>query len=160
MKKKKTVKELTNEEDILKQILNEPNWLVEKYRNIWYVIDRKEAKYLCGYIGLPSFMEFNQTTFISAYTDEYTLDTIDVHGGVTFHGNPTHFLCPDNELNWIGFDCNHSNDWSETIYPRDGSVYRTFEYVQKECESVIDIYYKDLEDQCIRIQEKISINIK
>ena len=87
MAKKETVKQLTKREEIIKQIDNEPNWFVGKYKNVWYVIDRKEDKYLCGYIGLPLSLTVNDTTLTSPYTNDYILNSIDVHGGVTYHGN-------------------------------------------------------------------------
>ena len=145
MAKKETVKELTNREEILQLINKEPDWFVGKYRNVWYAIQRHKMQYLCGYIGLPLAVTLNNTTLISPYTNECDLNMIDVHGGVTYHGNPTHFECPDSNLDWIGFDCNHSTDWSDTEYSREGTTYRTFIYVRDECKSVIDTYYKGLE---------------
>ena len=155
MAKKETVKQLTKREEIIKQIDNEPNWFVGKYKNVWYVIDRKEDKYLCGYIGLPLSLTVNDTTLTSPYTNDYILNMIDVHGGVTYHGNPTHFECPDNNVDWIGFDCNHSNDWADTEYHREDAIYRTFIYVKDQCRSVIDTYYKALENHIDAIKEKI-----
>lgn len=62
---------------------------------------------------------------------------IDVHGGLTYSDN----RCPghdDEGLWWFGFDCSHCDDVSPR-YDRDGEhgkVYRTADWVGRECESL------------------------
>jgi hypothetical protein len=59
---------------------------------------------------------------------------LDCHGGLTFSGSPP--WLPDGYW-WFGFDCSHSGDFipgSAKLFgrdePRDGEVYRGFDYVQ------------------------------
>ena len=145
----------TEEKDIKDKISKEPLWRVKQYKNIWYVVQRHNRdKHLCGYIGLPHEIilpmhidqggEYNERLH-SPYTGKYQLDMIDVHGGVTYHGNPTGFYPnSDVSLDWIGFDTAHTGDWPCDSKP---STYKTFEYLENECQRVIEQFYKQLEDQ-------------
>ena len=155
----------TEQEDIKKQISKEPNWHVNQYKNVWYVIQRhKEYGHYCGYIGLPCSIDLSIGQYDehgheiieklhSPYYNKYCLDMIAVHGGVTYHGNPTGFNPnPNINLDWIGFDCAHSNDYvlsqgDDTTWMGKPRTYKTLEYCKNECQSVIEQYYKDLEVQ-------------
>jgi hypothetical protein len=94
----------------------------------------------CGYVGLP------KTHSLYGQERPNTLDTLDVHGGVTYSAHCDGFIChvtkdPD-ELFWIGFDCAHSQDLipglvttMETLPTPPWSVtYKTFDWVKKETE--------------------------
>ena len=78
---------------------------------------------------------------------------ITVHGGVTYHGNPTNFNPnPNIDLDWIGFDCAHSGDYylskgDDRTWNDKPCTYKTLEYCKNECQSVIEQYYKELESQ-------------
>ena len=158
----------TEQQDIKDKVSKEPDWYVTQYKNIWYAIQRHHVNgYFCGYIGLPDFIELTlhypetgepyKQRFYSPYTGEYDLDMIKVYGGVTYHGNPTNF-CPNDDLNWIGFDCNHVEDYclskgGDTTWMDKPRTYKTLDFCKKECQGVIEQYYKDIEDQVDRVYE-------
>jgi len=152
----------TELQDIKDKVSKEPDWYVAQYKDIWYAIQRHHVNgYFCGYIGLPDSIELSmrypetnreyKERFYSPYTGEHDLDMIKVYGGVTYHGNPTNFN-PDDNLNWIGFDCNHVEDYclskeDDTTWMDKPCTYKTLEFCKNECQSVIEQYYKDLEGQ-------------
>ena len=81
----------------------------------------------------------------------------DVHGGITYSGGGTTYpLLQVEPMWWYGFDCSHTGDakdwdtleklvekkkweplWKiEQMYPVDGDVVRTNEYVKEECKTL------------------------
>jgi len=73
-------------------------------------------------------------------TDDGYLDivlAIDVHGGLTYASTGAH-IEKDSELWWFGFDCSHHKDLSPNYDSMlaTGGIYRDFEYVRSECESL------------------------
>jgi hypothetical protein len=155
----------TEQEDIKKQISKEPDWYVNQYKNIWYVIQRHHHNgYFCGYIGLPVFINlpmghYDETgqeyseKLHSPYHNQHELDMIDVHGGVTYHGNPTNFYPNSNvDIEWIGFDCAHASDYAlekgdDTTWMDKPRTYKTLDFCKNECQRVIEQFYKQLENQ-------------
>tara|TARA_R110000824_G_scaffold14378_13_gene61237 strand:+ start:1689 stop:2234 length:546 start_codon:yes stop_codon:yes gene_type:complete len=168
----------TEQEDIKKQISKEPNWYVNQYKNIWYAIQRHNRdKHYCGYIGLPASIDLptghhdewgheNIEKLYSPYHNEYHLNMINVHGGVTYHGNPTNFH-PDDNLDWIGFDCNHAEDYcpskgDDTTWMDKPRTYKTLNFCKNECQSVIEQFYKDIElkiDQDYKDRKNVFKNL-
>jgi len=150
----------TEQQDIKDKISKEPDWYVEQYKNIWYVIQRNHVNgYFCGYIGLPNYIKLSRRypetnveykeKFYSPYTSEHDLDEIVVYGGVTYHGNPTNFH-PNDNLNWIGFDCNHAEDYclsqgDDTTWMDKPRTYKTLDFCINECQNVILQFYKHIE---------------
>ena len=135
-------------------INNEADWKVWQHKGIWCVIARMDLQHLCGYIGLPSKIDIGSHTyehpwFGSQYQEDcyYSLP-VDVHGGITWGPELTnHCPIPQFEINekltWIGFDCNHSCDWTPDS---PSGEYRTMDYVKQECNKVVDDYYETLVD--------------
>jgi hypothetical protein len=99
--------------------------------------------HLCGYVRVPETHPYYNKQIMD--TD---LDNFQVHWGLTFDGKmdfvqDDYTLSKDNrEGHWIGFDCAHSGDlyppnilkYNENIPSHE--VYRTMEYVKKECENL------------------------
>tara|TARA_B100000700_G_C14642881_1_gene668216 strand:- start:39 stop:575 length:537 start_codon:yes stop_codon:yes gene_type:complete len=155
----------TEQQDIKDKVSKEPDWYVNQYKNVWYVIQRhKRYGHYCGYIGLPCSIDLPIGQYDehgheiieklhSPYYNQYRLDMVTVHGGVTYHGNPTGFNTnPNINLDWIGFDCAHSSDYAlsqddDTTWMGKPRTYKTLEYCKNECQSVIEQYYKELEVQ-------------
>lgn len=142
-KTKSSIKKL----DYLKLVEEEGNWRVWKHKGIWCVINRMPDGFLCGYIGLPDKVNIQSQSYNHpwmGYCDNLDMHA-NVHGGITYGPETTKngtvfFSGINEELTWIGFDCNHSSD-----YPaREDGEYKTMEFVIKECENVITDYYKSL----------------
>ena len=94
---------------------------------------------LCGYVGVAEGHRYFETD----YDD---LESISVHGGLTFSD-----FCEPGELEdsgichvvdegedghvwWLGFDCLHVNDYVPRLgYSYGGVIYRTVDYVKAEC---------------------------
>lgn len=91
--------------------------------NTWY----------CGYVVIPANDKFYNAS-------EDLLDTLDVHGGISFTG----YLDEVGDAFLLGFDCNHARD---DIHEQD------IFYVERECKSLID--------QIIELNKeyKVSFNI-
>jgi len=160
---KETTKEELNDKrkDIIdkqfkKIIEKERDWKVWQHKGIWCVIARMDMKHLCGYIGLPNKVDLGSHTyehpwFIRDDDGHYDVDglqSLDVHGGITW-GPEFRIGCPVSQfeiikpLTWIGFDCNHSCDWTPGS---PSGEYRTMDYVKQECNRVVDDYYESLLD--------------
>lgn len=83
-----------------------------------------------GYVRLPD----TSTIGSNGYYDDID---VNVHGGVTWFGKFPVPKLDDNGI-WIGFDCGHAWDWVPWLGHRfsENSIYRTKDYVKKECESL------------------------
>jgi len=80
-----------------------------------------------------------------------------VHGGLTF-------AKLDPQLNeWIlGFDCAHGGDIAPELYRQmgsmsDGDVYRTWEYVENEINSLVDQLLEEVSED-IRTEWEMTCN--
>lgn len=98
---------------------------------------------LNGYVGVPK----GHPLFGAAYDDV----NVDVHGGLTFAG-----YLPMDRKNWyLGFDCAHFMDFVPTMGSLgplgDPSQYRTFDYVERECESLAN-QLVELPEELIRYE--------
>lgn len=126
-------------------------WLNEPDKKQWQDVEtglpclavRNRSGAWCGYVGVP------QTHPWHGYDDRHELivDTINVHGGLTFssacaHGeDESQGIChrpdpgePDNVW-WFGFDCAHWNDLSPAYQQAglpDCAQYRTLLYVERQ----------------------------
>jgi hypothetical protein len=107
--------------------------------------------YRNGYIGIPE-KEFKEMIL----ANPNFMETIDVHGGVTYEGGPLSVLGKEG-FNYVGFDCNHMGDKidAESMLEYDmdlaslrtmyGSLYKdkitgvvkTKEFVLEELESMM-----------------------
>ena len=125
-------------------------WMEEPDKAQWIgeaeldcLIVRGPSGALCGYVGVPESHPF--------FGKDYNaVDTVDVHGGLTFSDkchpteDPAKHICHIGELAankevWLlGFDCAHSGDYCPDCGMRFGirgfEQYRNFNYVQREVE--------------------------
>lgn len=101
---------------------------------------------LCGYVRVPT-----SHPWYNYNGDLYGVESMDVHGGITFYGfmdfvqDDTNTPDPNNRKGyWIGFDCAHAGDllprsFFDHGYGRifgDYETYKTKEYVMKECKTL------------------------
>lgn len=103
-------------------------------------IMKMDLGFLCGYVALPE----NHRLYEVDYED---LDTIDVHGGITYSGysqlenqkfTESSTQVDDNTW-WIGFDCSHGYDLvpgMQHIVNSGNRVYRDIDYVTNEVEEL------------------------
>ncbi|WEV36242.1 hypothetical protein [Lactobacillus sp. ESL0677] len=81
-------------------------------------------KILCGYVMIPK----NNKLFGKDYMDN-DFPNLDVHGGITY-------VDYDQENNWwIGFDCNHLDDYS-AISPF--GTYKDKNFITNELKKLVD----------------------
>lgn len=106
----------------------------------------------CGYVGVSR----GHPLYGASYDDDRAED-IDVHGGLTFAGpcrpgNETHAIChkvepgEDDDVWWLGFDCNQCGDFDPDMArgrgrglfrtPCEDETYRDIAYVTKEVQKL------------------------
>jgi hypothetical protein len=105
--------------------LNEKDEYFGEIGGYSYYIRRGPVGALCGYIGVPKGHPWFEV-------DYSALDSVDVHGGLTFSGKLTQV---DQLLWWLGFDCAHSYDvwpvsYRLTAFP--GATYKTVDFVVRQ----------------------------
>jgi hypothetical protein len=104
----------------------------------------------CGYVGVPSSHP--------VYEMDYDNITAEVHGGLTYarkcqeNGHICHLVenGEDDDVWWLGFDCNHSNDFAPGYRSLmdGGETYRDQAYVVAEVEKLAkQLKEKDHVDQ-------------
>ncbi len=122
------------------------------------LIVRGPAGAWCGYVGITEgHPAFEKTVYDldSTDLDSTVVDTLDVHGGVTYSA----FCAPEEDVGhgichvpepgksdhvwWIGFDCHHSYDVGPGYVVRlrdagmpdyvENGTYRTVAYVMAQC---------------------------
>src|SRR5262245_10708664 len=96
----------------------EPNmllWEVPTTQLAWLALRNTpggdERAYWCGYVGIPEGRPAFKATW-----DYGLIDSLDVHGGVTYAG-PNPLL--DRRLSetwWLGFDCAHGRECRDLRY--------------------------------------------
>jgi hypothetical protein len=103
---------------------SEPDFYGCEAHGLEYVMKRGPTGHWCGYVRVSEGHPWHGR-------DYPNLD-VDVHGGLTY----SNAAYPGGEFDgwWFGFDCAHGGDLTPK-YPSDG-VYRDFEYVKAECESL------------------------
>ncbi|HWY98119.1 MAG TPA: hypothetical protein VNY36_03440 [Bacteroidia bacterium] len=127
------------------------------YKDHEYLIVLNSLGHRCGYVALKPEHEYSKPKY---YYDD--LD-IECHGGLTFmsaqHSLKELLPVVCNDV-WIGFDCGHCTDLSDTEaykkyygeevakskedffkmdeYRFEHSSMKTFEYVEQECHKIID----------------------
>jgi hypothetical protein len=115
----------------------EPDRKNFEYRGYSCIIKRNPLFFLCGYVAIPDFNE-NE--------DEYLLENVFPHGGITFSEYPCGNYLPlynsiGQKLYWVGFDCAHASDmvpgWMG-IQNMDRMIYRNMAYVEKEIKNMVD----------------------
>jgi hypothetical protein len=115
--------------------MNKNEWDTERDHLQWIqnglncLILRNPLGSLCGYVGVPEDHKYYGCGW----------DDIDVcvHGGVTFADTMEDQI--GNGLWWIGFDCSHCDDLTpalDKLGHRFGGVYKNFDYVIRETESL------------------------
>lgn len=120
------------------------------YNDYEYLITFTSHGARCGYVAIPEGQDYDSSE-------------ISCHGGLTFEGDDhgTKYLLPiPCSDTWLGFDCAHAYDgydkelaqkyfgkqtFSDDFYTamsgfglRDEVTHRTYDYVEKECQSIID----------------------
>ena len=123
--------------------MHEPDkaqWIDEK-TGLDCLIVRGGSGALCGYVGVPESHKAYSVDY-----DDCSLESITVHGGLTFAGlcqeNNPHGVChsgvvANEKVWWLGFDCAHFGD----SCPSHGSfskyeTYKDFDYVKAEATSL------------------------
>ncbi len=113
-----------------------------------YTVDYLKYFHLCGYVVIPKKSKY--------YIDDSKCSyNVECHGGLTYAGSREHF---DIEF-CIGFDCNHLDDagsFNLSLYSLEsnkserefyeGETYKTANYVEQECKSIINQLIRNLED--------------
>lgn len=134
------------------------------YKNYEFLIVLNTIGHRCGYVAIPPSHPFNNTPlekyeFAGKTREHYNYDQLDIdcHGGLTYmdreHSLKDLLPIPCNDF-WIGFDCGHCFDASDTdamkVYFGDDAdapfkssvwregVVRSYEYVEVVCKHIID----------------------
>ena len=129
--------------DRVKEWLTEPDqkkWVDETTKYHIEIVRNSHSGALCGYVNIPP----GHPCFDSDY-DHELLDSINVHGGVTYAE-------PASTFYWrFGFDCAHAGDFMPVF---DGitvhesyTVYRNMDYVTTECESLAKQLFQITQEQ-------------
>lgn len=110
------------------------------------LIVRGPSGALCGYVGVPP----DHPYFEKPYSD---VDGLRVHGGLTFANHSANtddesrHIChveqgaANKHVWWLGFDCGHCDDKCPSYamhFPQDWGVYREFQYVVEQTESLAE----------------------
>ena len=124
-----------------KYVGDEPDYLSFKYKGTKCEIKRNsEMLFLCGYASFRPYHCYD----VAYYRNN--LESIDVHGGVTYFE-----VSPSGTIT-IGFDCAHINDLIPTFSiqagEKEGEEYRTTDFVKKEIRRMVD--------QIIKINDQLS----
>jgi hypothetical protein len=129
----------TKEMKAIDAFWNEPDYWADEAFGLKCMMRRNGMKAWCGYVAVPK----GHPMFGKDYDDV----DVRVHGGLTWGMDHA----PGEQPNgwwWFGFDCSHSGDWSprDTFFAFLGypfgmhdtgeQVYRTFDYVRFEVESL------------------------
>lgn len=161
---------LKGEKEVL---IPEGNWIAVEgggtYKEHEYIIVLNTNGHRCGYVAIPPEHKYSETpmemrSFLGSRERphwDYNSLEIDCHGGLTFmstdHGLKDLLTVPCNDM-WIGFDCGHCYDrtdtesfkkyYGEEEYEKKQSFFnamnspdttvRNFYYVEQECHSIID----------------------
>ena len=125
-----------------KYVGDEPDYLSFKYKGTKCEIKRNpEMLFLCGYASFRPCHCYD----VAHYRNN--LESIDVHGGVTYFE-----VSPGGAIT-IGFDCAHINDLIPTFSiqagEKEGEEYRTIDFVKKEIQKMVD--------QIIKINDQLSV---
>lgn len=107
--------------DIIKQ------WKTESGLEATILLVANGSHY-CGYVKIEP-----GTHYFGRGYDDYDLE---VHGGVTFAESPYWLSEEHKDEHWFGFDCSHSGDLSGSRTRTKFGVWRSLDYVTKECESL------------------------
>ena len=128
--------------------LNEPNALkwTDQATGLRCFIRRNDLGALVGYVRLPHGHKFADRAKYMPAGRAYRhrsrkLLYLPVHGGITFHGQPSRLTGGKMRGVWVGFDCAHCRDLvpafldlSNPIFPilaREG-IYRDIAYVKAQ----------------------------
>lgn len=115
-----------------------------RYQGIACLMVRNHSGAWCGYVGVP-------LTELASLEKAGDWDSLfDVHGGITYGGRCRGAICHvaqpgEEEVYWVGFDCNHYNDTApgdlvlmrSSLYPSDlypVSNYKDAAYARSEVE--------------------------
>lgn len=124
-----------------------------KYKNYEWLVVLNDMAFRCAYVAIPKFHP--------AYVSDEDYPSYQVHGGVTFFGEP-HLIKSECDDMWIGFDAGHAYDkkdiqcatkyfgennetikyvekdyWDKMFNAPNASI-KTFSYMESECKKLID----------------------
>jgi len=101
------------------------------------IVKHDVSKHLCGYVRIPEGHPL--------YHHDYGVcGGVDVHGGLTFSGQPYNVVSGERlDGWWVGFDCNHYGDlnalskrgrscWVASVLYDASGVYRNSDFVRLE----------------------------
>ena len=128
----KQLRKQIDEENEQMEMLGKAYYKAFDYRgHTLRVIRARAYSYLCGYIEVD----------VEEESDIYDIIDREFHGGVTFHDD-----------GMIGFDCNHSDDFSLAFYdmgikmndpllmtpPNEYQTYKSIDYVEQNLRCTVD----------------------
>lgn len=126
------------------------------YKNYEWLITFTYMGHRCGYVAIPTSHPLHDKD-----VNDDEISDLEVHGGISFHGDPNRIIDIDSKCGdiWIGFDAAHAGDgkdyklsnklWkgrediNQILFDsyniiRDRYTIKDREYMQKECEELID----------------------
>jgi len=113
------------------------------YKGYECVLTRNHGGAWCGYVPVPK---------TSKWTLEDNYETIDTHGGITWHDDRLPWE-ETSEYFWIGFDCAHYNDWM----PRHEKILQqTYDLFGDSGSDKIKQKMKEIHDLMIKIDSKVA----
>lgn len=132
--------DLGTEKGRLREIIyNEGNfeeWRDENTGYLCRIIRPYNDGHLCGYVSVPETHPYFGKDYV--WSESKNHYNVKVHGGLTYSSD-----MGVKGRWWLGFDCVHLYDLNPRdviVYGRspwgDKDVYRTKDYVKKECESL------------------------
>lgn len=126
--------------NLVEHYVSNPEWVREpshkqfRYKDYLCVIIIDSLGILHGYVGLPSYIE---------YQDNHLLRNVSPHNGLSLEGkNKGDLPTYDQglEVYWIGFHCGGADDliplFANTRYK--GKTYRNMLFVEKEIKNMVD----------------------
>ena len=144
---------------VLKIMDNEPDYHIFPHKGLICEVARHPSQgHYCGYVLVPK----GHKLYEMGYDEAYGMADINVHGGLTYADS-------HNEYWALGFDCNHGGDFN---VPQDerirelskeflhGGIYRDFEYVKGECESLAESFGGEEIDDIDAIIAKMILSKK
>jgi hypothetical protein len=116
---------------------DEPDKIQWIYNGLDCLAVRNLSGVWCGYVGVPK----EHPGFGKKYDDMY----MSVHGGLTYSGHirDTREDTLNADVWWIGFDCNHYDDYSPVMAIQmpgmfNNAMYRDLAFVRAETERLAD----------------------
>lgn len=115
-------------------VMVEPNeeYFIDKDTGLPCRLKKNSFETWCGYVGVDSAHPlYNKYDNVFDYHD---MD-VEVHGGVTYANREKDYLL------WIGFDCNHFDDYSPYMAKLDAEIYKHVENLKDEIATYKTIHF-------------------